>query len=70
MEKPRASSHPYLFTVRMWAEEIEAGQFEWRGKVQFLATGETRYFRAWAGLVPLLQTLLAEVERYLETPRD
>ncbi|HEY0752397.1 MAG TPA: hypothetical protein VGD98_00340 [Ktedonobacteraceae bacterium] len=62
MEKLTNHPHSHLFTVRVWEEEIGVNQTEWRGRVQLLTTGETRYFREWRGLVPLLLTLLAELE--------
>ncbi len=63
-----AQVHPrsHLFTVRVWEEEIGMKQSEWRGKVQFLTTGEVRYFREWAALAPLLLTILAELDSDLE----
>ena len=44
----------------MWQEEVEADQLEWRGQVQLLSSGEVRYFREWAGLAPLLLSMLAD----------
>ncbi len=66
MDKPNAHPHSHLFTVRVWKEEIGVQQSEWRGKVQLLSTGETRYFRQWTGLVPLLVALLVELDANLE----
>ena len=62
MEHPNARSRSHLFTIRVWQEQIGAKQAEWRGKVQVFPSGEVRYFRDWATLVPLLRTLLAESE--------
>ena len=69
--------HPrsHLFTVRVWEEETGAGQTEWRGKVQLLTSGEVRYFRGWAALVPLLLTMLTESqsdaqELYIHLPPE
>lgn len=70
MEKPEVRAHSHLFTVRVWEEEIGADQTEWRGRVQLLTTGETRYFREWAGLVPLLRALLAEVDHDLDMRQE
>jgi hypothetical protein len=54
--KPAHYSH--LFTVRLWAEELGNGQTEWRGQVQHVLSGETRYFRDWGTLVEfVLMTL-------------
>jgi hypothetical protein len=57
----------HLFTVRIWEEEIGTGKTELRGKVQLLTTGETRYFREWTRLVPLLLTMLSELDLEQET---
>ena len=50
----------YLFTVRVWQEEIGHEQDEWRGKVQLLTNGEVRYFHDWQVLASLLLAMLAE----------
>lgn len=47
-----------LFTIRLWQEEIQANMWEWRGQVQEVQTGETRYFRTRRQLLALLQELL------------
>ena len=47
-----------LFTLRLWQEEANAGQTEWRGKVQALPEGEAYYFRDWLGLIGRLETML------------
>ncbi|HJT58419.1 MAG TPA: hypothetical protein VJ761_18075 [Ktedonobacteraceae bacterium] len=60
MDTSNGQPRSHLFTVRVWQEEIGAGQSEWRGKVQLLPSGEVRYFREWATLVPLLLTMLSE----------
>lgn len=57
--QPHQSTPPtQLFTVRLWQEEIQPGQWEWRGQVQQVQTGETRYFRTRHQLLTLLQELL------------
>ncbi len=53
-EQPRQSE---LFTVRLWRERLN-DHWEWRGKVQYVATGETHYFRDWAVLTAALQEML------------
>lgn len=40
----------YLFTVRVWPEELAEDQREWRGKVQHINSGEAFYFRKWSEL--------------------
>ncbi len=62
MDKPFRRPRSHLFTVRVWKEEVSNGQSEWRGKVQLVSGGDARYFREWAALVPLLTTMLSEIE--------
>ena len=62
MDTSNVQPRSHLFTVRVWEEETGAGQTEWRGKVQLFTSGEVRYFREWAALVPLLLTMLSESE--------
>ncbi len=66
MDKPSKHPRSHLFTVRVWQEEIGTDQTEWRGKVQLLTSGDVRYFRGWATLVPLLLTMLSELDSELE----
>src|SRR4051812_29010670 len=47
-----------LFTLRLWHEQLGEGQMEWRGKVQYTASGETLYFRQWGLLLEFLQEIL------------
>ena len=70
MDRPFQGSHSSLFTVRVWQEEIGAGQTEWRGKVQLVSSGEVRYFRGWAALAPLLLAMLSDWESQPEASRD
>ncbi len=62
MDKPDPHPRSHLFTVRVWQEEVDQEQAEWRGKVHLITTGNLRYFQRWEGLVPLLLAMLAEVE--------
>ena len=50
----------HLFTIRVWAEKLEDGIHEWRGKIQNVSQNEGHYFRGWPALVDLLQTLVSE----------
>jgi hypothetical protein len=50
----------HLFTVRLWAEDLDADQREWRGQVQHVLSGETRYFRNAAGLYGILLAIMME----------
>ena len=67
-DRPFQGSHSHLFTVRVWQEEVRAGQTEWRGRVQLVSSGEVRYFREWAALAPLLLAMLSEWESQPESP--
>ena len=60
MDTSNVRPRSHLFTGRVWEEKIGAEQTEWRGKVQLFPSGEIRYFREWAALVPLLLTMLSE----------
>jgi hypothetical protein len=53
----------HLFTLRLWAEALEEGQDEWRGRIHCVGTDEVRYFRDWPGLIPLLLAMLRDAER-------
>ena len=70
MDRFLQGSHSYLFTVRVWQEEMSADQTEWRGRVQLMSSGEVRYFREWAALAPLLLAMVSEWESQSEAPRD
>ena len=54
-----ASSGSHLFTVRVWLDEPAEGHIGWRGKVQHVLSGETRYFRDWPALLAFLSKTLA-----------
>jgi hypothetical protein len=62
-DHPGLLSESHLFTVRVWAEKLEADQTEWRGQIRDVVTGETRYFREWAALVKVLVELLTQYRR-------
>jgi hypothetical protein len=62
MDKNRSPRHSHLFTVRLWLEELGAGQTEWRGKVQSVTSGEVRYFRTWSALIDRLVAMLPDAE--------
>ncbi|GIK56743.1 MAG: hypothetical protein HND44_19040 [Chloroflexi bacterium] len=48
----------HLFVIRIWAQEIEHGRTEWRGRVQYVPTGEVHYFREWPAMLALVQRML------------
>ena len=54
--QPAPSSH--LFTLRLWPEDLGGGQIDWRGRVQHVTSGESRYFRDWATLEAFLEELM------------
>jgi len=45
-----------LFLLRIWCEDLGEGQFEWRGRVQHILSGESRFFRRWEELETFLRT--------------
>jgi hypothetical protein len=53
-----------LFTIRVW-QEIVDDQIQWRGKLHHVPSGEIRYFRGWAALIPLMLDML---RRYPGSP--
>ena len=53
----------HLFTLRLWLEEVPGGEQEWRGRICDAASGEVRYFREWASLIPLLLAMLRDSEQ-------
>ena len=62
MDTAHPSSRSYLFTVRVWREDLGQGQTEWRGEVQEVLSGEMRYFRTWPALLTLVQEMLPKPE--------
>ena len=61
MDPEQAHPRSHLFTVRMWPEAV-GEELEWRGKVQHVTGGETRYFRTWSALVAFLEEMLAAMD--------
>jgi hypothetical protein len=62
MDQAQVPSPTHLFTVRLWREDLGAGQREWRGELHEVVSGEVRYFREWPALIALLQALLLDPE--------
>jgi hypothetical protein len=58
MNQAKELSHTQLFTVRLWREDLGAGQTEWRGEVHDVLSGERRYFRDGPALLASLQALI------------
>jgi len=63
MTQDQTHQRTHLITLRMWAEELGDGQIEWRGKVQHVLSGQTRYFRDWEALIAYLQDMLPPDDR-------
>jgi hypothetical protein len=47
--------------LRLWQAPLGEHVAEWRGSLNYVTTGETRYFHAWPALLVHLQTLLGLV---------
>jgi hypothetical protein len=63
MRKPTRRAVSYLFTVRVWHEDLGNGVREWRGEVRDVASSEQHYFRDWHALVDFIQTSCHAVEQ-------
>lgn len=68
MANEQTARQEHLFTLRLWTEEVAADQREWRGRLYDTTTGEVRYFREWAALIPLLLAMVRESEQPPITP--
>lgn len=53
----------HLFSTHWWGEELTDDQATGRGKVQHVASGETRDFRDWSALVGVLLGMLQGLDR-------
>lgn len=51
-----ATSH--LLLVRLWSEEIDVEEAQWRGKVKHVTSGDVRYFVDLPDLVECIQSFL------------
>ena len=51
MDEIQVGRDSQLFSIRLWPEDLDDGQTEWRGQVRHLSSGESRYFREWPALV-------------------
>ncbi len=60
IEPARGGNHTFLFTLRLWRASAAPGKAEWRGRLQFIATGQVHYFRDWEALVIHLREMLPE----------
>ncbi len=64
---PRAAQS-YLYTVRLWPEDLGDGAWEWRGVVKLVATGEEHAFREWDGLKDVMVTMTSNQLALSTTP--
>lgn len=62
MTDERQPRRTQLFTVRLWVEQIEPDRAEVRGRVQYVLSGDARYFRTWQELTNFFDLMLQEVE--------
>jgi hypothetical protein len=63
IDRTSPSLTSYLFTVRIWREELGAGRVEWRGKVQHTLSGEAQYFREWAQLIAFVREQVSDTDQ-------
>ena len=59
MNEAPLQTQSYLFTLRFWQTDSGNGETQWRGKVQYVVSGETRYFQDWPALILYLREILA-----------
>ena len=52
--------HIHLFALRIWEQAIEDGRTEWRGRVQYIPTGEVHYFREWRDMTTIVRQMLPD----------
>ena len=66
MTPQRLDAHSQLFTVRLWREDLGAGETEWRGQVTHVLSGEAYYFREWRELETHLMAMALQREQASE----
>jgi hypothetical protein len=52
----------HLFTIRLWTESLGDGQVSRRGRVQYVLSGERRFFKDWTTLVEYLEAKMKELD--------
>jgi hypothetical protein len=62
MENNQYIPRSHLFTIRLWSEAQEGDRVENRGRVQYVLSGERRFFRDWSTLVEFLEAKLRELD--------
>lgn len=68
MDQDHLHHRSHLFTLRLWAEDIGNDQTEWRGRVQYVPSGEAHYFRDWPTLITYLLKMLPGPGPDLKSP--
>ena len=61
-ETGSSTKESHLFMLRLWREDLGSGQTDWRGRVQHINSGETRYFRDWPTLKVFMERLLRQID--------
>lgn len=61
-------THSQLFTVRLWREDLGAGETEWRGQVTHVLSGEAYYFRCWDQLDLYLEVMAGRDKPQMPEP--
>lgn len=49
-----------VFMLRLWLEDLGNGENEWRGKAQYVNSGEVIYFREWSILETFVEGFLGD----------
>jgi hypothetical protein len=63
MTTASAHDHSRTFILRLWLEAGAGNRNEWRGQLQPIPDGQSRYFRDWSTLARLLEVPPAAVEQ-------
>jgi len=70
MDETQPPPQSHLFTLRVWQADSGEGQTEWRGKLQHVVSGQTRYFRDWPTLICYLGEMLSQPTEVSRAPVD
>ncbi len=60
MSQQTRSPPSHFFTLRLWEEESIGEESVWRGRIQYIADGEVRYFQGWEALVEMLRKFMLQ----------
>ena len=44
--------------LRIWMEDLGAGQLDWRGRIQHINSGEALFFRDWKTLICFIKNMV------------